>query len=141
MSQDSLDKLEQSIIQSTLKDEIINLKDRVIKNLQDENGSLKVTFEKLENRFATVESNYDGLAQHGRRNIVVFSGISENAPDNKLQSTVILVLSNIDVEVEPRDIEACNQIGKSASKTHKTIVKFANKKRFQLIKKAFEIEK
>ena len=141
MSQDSLDKLEQSIIQSTLKDEIINLKVRVIKNLQDENGSLKVTFEKLENRFATVESNYDGLAQRGRRNIVVFSGISENAPDNKLQSTVILVLSNIDVEVEPRDIEACNQIGKSASKTHKTIVKFANKKRFQLIKKAFEIEK
>ena len=141
MSQDSLDKLEQSIIQSTLKDEIINLKVRVIKNLQDENGNLKLTFEKLENRFAIVESNYDGLAQHGRCNIVAFSGISENAPDNKLQRTVILVLSNIDVEVEPRDIEACNQIGKSASKTHKTIAKFANRKRFQLIKKAFEIEK
>ena len=37
MSQDSLDKLEKSIVQSIngLKDEIINLKDIVIKNLQD----------------------------------------------------------------------------------------------------------
>ena len=37
MSQDSLDKLEKSIVQSinSLKDEIINLKDIVIKKLQD----------------------------------------------------------------------------------------------------------
>ena len=37
MSQDSLDKLEKSIVQciNRLKDEIINLKDIVIKNLQD----------------------------------------------------------------------------------------------------------
>ena len=43
MSQDSLDKLEKSIVQSinSLKDEIINLKDIVIKNLQDENAWLK----------------------------------------------------------------------------------------------------
>ena len=45
MSQDSLDKLEKSIVQSinSLKDEIINLKDIhiVIKNLQDENARLK----------------------------------------------------------------------------------------------------
>ena len=45
MTQDSLDKLERSIVQSinSLKDEIINLKDIdiVIKNLQDENARLK----------------------------------------------------------------------------------------------------
>ena len=43
MSQDSLDKLEKSIVQSinSLKDEIINLKDIVINNLQDENDRLK----------------------------------------------------------------------------------------------------
>ena len=43
MSQDSLHKLEKSIVQSinSLKDEIINLKDIVIKKLQDENARLK----------------------------------------------------------------------------------------------------
>ena len=49
MSHDSLDKLEQSIVQSinSLKDEIINMKNIVIKNLQDENARLKVKCEKL----------------------------------------------------------------------------------------------
>ena len=48
MSQDSLDKLEKSIVQSinSLKDEIINLKDIVIKKLQDENARMKVKCEK-----------------------------------------------------------------------------------------------
>ena len=43
MSQDSLDKLEKSIVQTinSLKDEIINLKDIVIKNLHNENARLK----------------------------------------------------------------------------------------------------
>ena len=68
------------------------------------------------------------MAQYGRRNNVVFSGIPENVPDNNLESTVISVLSDIDVQVEPRDIEACHQIGKPTSKTQKTIVRFVNRK-------------
>ena len=128
MSQDSLDKLEKSIVQSinSLKDEIINLKDIVIKNLQDENARLKEKCEKLENRVAILESNHNDLAQYGRRNNVVFSGIPENVPDNNLESTVISVLLDIDVQVEPRDIEVCHQIGKPASKLQKTIVRFVN---------------
>ena len=89
MSQDSLDKLEKSIIQSinSLKDEIVNLKDIVIKNLQEENARLKVKFEKLENRVAILESNHNDLAQYGRWNSVVFSGIPENVP--KTQKTIV----------------------------------------------------
>ena len=43
MSQDSVNELEKSIVRSIngLKDEIINLKDIVIKNLEDENARLK----------------------------------------------------------------------------------------------------
>ena len=61
MSQDSLDRLEKSIVQSitSLKDEIINLKDIVIKILQDKNARLKVKCEKLENRVAILESNHN----------------------------------------------------------------------------------
>ena len=59
MSQDSLDKLEKSIVQTinSLKDEIINLKDIVIKNLQDENARLKEKSKQFENRVAILESN------------------------------------------------------------------------------------
>ena len=67
------------------------------------------------------------MAQYGRQNNV-FSGIPENVPDNNLGSTIISVLSNIDVQVEPRDIEVCHWIGKTTSKTQKTIVRFANGK-------------
>ena len=64
MSQDSLDKLEKSIVQSinSLKEEINNLKDIVIKNLQDENARLKEKCEKPENRVAILESNHNYLA-------------------------------------------------------------------------------
>ena len=61
------------------------------------------------------------MAQYGRRNNVIFSGIPENVPDNNSESTVISILSEIDVEVEPRDIKECHRIGKPTSKTQKTI--------------------
>ena len=65
MSQDSLDKLEKPIVRSinSLKDELINLKDIVIKNLQDENTRLKEKSEQLENIVAILESNHNDLAQ------------------------------------------------------------------------------
>ena len=130
MSQDSLDKLEKSIVQSIngLKDKIINLKDMVIKYLQDENARLKEKCEKLENRVAILESNHNDLAQYGRQNNIVFSGIPENVPDNNLESTVISVLSDNDVQVKPRGIEVCHRIGEPTSKTQKTIVRFVNRK-------------
>ena len=144
MSQDSLDKLEKSIVQSIngLKDEIINLKDILIKNLQDGNARLKVKCEKLENRVAILESNHNDLAQYGRHNNVAFSFIPESVPDNNLESTFISVLSDIDVQVEPRDIEACHRIGKPASKMRKTIVRFVNRKNCEKVlanKKTFKV--
>ena len=46
---------------------------------------LKGKCEKLENRVAILESNHNDLAQYGRRNNVVFSGIPENVTDNNLE--------------------------------------------------------
>ena len=84
-----------------MKDEIINWKGIVIKKLQDENARLKV---KCENRVGILESNHNDLAQYGRRNSVVFSGIHQNVPGNNLKSMVISVLSDIDVQVELREL-------------------------------------
>ena len=146
MSQDSLDKLEKSIVQSinSLKDEIINLKDIVIKNLQGENTRLKVKYAKLENRVAILESKHNDLAQYGRRNNLVFSGIPENVPDSNLESTVLSVLLEIDLQVESRYTEACHRIGKPSSKKQKTIVRFVNRKNCEKVlankKKVFEVK-
>ena len=82
-------------------------------------------------RVAILESNHNDLAQYGRRNNIVFSGIPDNVADNNSESTVISVLSDIDVQVEPRDVEACHPIGKSTTKTQKTIVRFVNRKNCQ----------
>ena len=116
----------------------------VIKNLEDENTRLKVKCGKLENKVAILEPNHNDLAQYGRRNTVVFSGIPENVPDNNLESTVISLLSDIDVQVESRDIEACHRIGKPSSKTQKTIVRFVNRKNCEKVlankKKVFEVK-
>lgn len=65
---------------------------------------------------ATIQSNHIDLVQYHRHNNVVFSGIPENLSDNNLESTVISALSDIDIEVKPRYIEACHQNGKPTSK-------------------------
>ena len=84
------------------------------------------------------------MAQYDRWNNVVFSGIPENVPDNNLESTVISVLSDIDLQVEPRDIELCHRIGKPTSKTQKTIVRFVNRKNSEKVlankKKTLQVE-
>ena len=59
---------------------------------------------------------------------IVFSSIPMNVPNNSLESTVISVLSDVDVRVKPRDTEACHRIGKPTSKTQKKIVRFINRK-------------
>ena len=47
---------------------------------------------------------------------IVFSSIPMNVSNNSLESTLISVLSDVDVRVKPRDTEACHRIGKPTSK-------------------------
>ena len=90
---DPLLKLEKNIINSVnnLKEEIVNVKDIVIKRLQDENEKLPAKCSTLENKVLSLEQNLNLLGQYGRRNNLVLSGILENIPDNQfnhLQNTV-----------------------------------------------------
>ena len=63
-------KLEENIINciNNLKEEIVNLKDIVIKPLQDENEKLREKCSTLENKVVTLEQNLNSLGQYGRRN-------------------------------------------------------------------------
>ena len=115
VSSECLQTLEANIINNinSLKDEIISLKDTVIKRLQEENERLCVKCQQLENRVAFIESSHDALEQYGRRNNLVISGIPDSVQDSELESTVTSTLSDIDVNVESKEVEECHRLGKS----------------------------
>ena len=107
-----------------------NLKDVIIKRLQDENELLRAKFNKLENKIVSLESTINQVEQHGRRNNIVISGIPNGIGDNDSESTVSDIMKDVDVDINSSDIEACHRIVKSDRRTasKKTIVRFINKK-------------
>ena len=58
----------------------------------------------------------------------MISGISDSVQDSELESTVTSILSDIDVNVESREVEECHRIGKSNNGSKKTIIRFVNRK-------------
>ena len=109
-----------------LHNEFLNLKDAVIQRLQDDNTRLKERIAVLEKRVEDAETHSYLLEQYGRRNNVEVEGISDSISDENLESKVIDILAEIDVNVESKDIEAWHRIGKSSPK--RSIVRFFNKK-------------
>ena len=115
---------------SSLRDEFLNLKDIVIKRLQDENTRLQSKCKSLEDKVTSLEENLNSLDQYGRRNNTVLSGIPECVADNALEATVASILADIDVDVGSNALEACHRFGKPerTTKSRKTIVRFTNRK-------------
>ena len=110
-AQKYLARPEQNIIDS-LKDEISNLKDAVIKRLREENLNLQQKWNKLVAKIVKFETEQNSLAQSGRRSNIVFSGIPESLDDNILDNTVISMMSdiNVNIEVNFTKISDTNQI-------------------------------
>ena len=129
VSSECLQTLEGNIINNIncVKEEIISLKDTVIKRLQEENERLRVKCQQLENRLAFIESSHDALEQYGRRNNLVISGIPDSIQDSELKSRVTSILSDIDINVESREVQECHRIGKSDNGSKKTIIRFVNR--------------
>ena len=71
------------------------------------------------------------MAQYGRRNKLVLSGIPDSVSEDVLEESVISVLVHIDFSTESQDIEACDRFGKpDRDKSQKTNARFVNKKTF-----------
>ena len=83
---------------SNLKDEAINVKDVIIRNLQEENAKLRSKVEVLENEFNHLEGQYC------RRNDIEVSGIPDSIGDNELECSVIKIIKTIDIEDDYLDI-------------------------------------
>ena len=80
----ALSKVESKLIKNitNLKEEVINLKDIIIKNLQDENKRLKTEVYVLENKITDLEIQNNNLDQRSRRNNVEISGIPQSVTIN-----------------------------------------------------------
>ena len=123
----SLSKVESNLMQNItiLKDEVINLKDIIVKNLQDENKRLKTKVNVLENIYIDLEIQNNNLDQYSRRNNVEISGIPQSVSDNQLEEKVVDILKAIDVNITTNEIEACHRLGK---KKKNAIVRVINRK-------------
>ena len=107
---------------------ILNLKDVIIKNLQLENQRLRTRVNNLENKVISLEISGNHLEQYGRRNNLEITGISDDVSDQNLESKVVDVLNEIQVDVSRSDIEACHRIARSKNSSKKTTVCFINRK-------------
>ena len=133
--QEALVNLEQNItnfinsVKTEPKEEINNLKAVIIKRLQDKNVILRDRCSKLEQKLVEFEYSTNNLKQYGRRNNIIISGIPDSVDNNQLEDSV-KILTDINVNVESNDIEACHRIGKKDSRigSTKTIIRFVNKK-------------
>ena len=85
---------------------------------------------KLELKIYKLDTGQNSLAQYERINNVVISGILVSIEDNNLENIVISMMSDINLNVEENDIEACHRFGKPdiGSKSKKTIGRFSTGK-------------
>ena len=91
-----------------LDNELLNLKDVIIKKLQVENERLRKKVNVLENKILTFESEHNSLEQYGPRNNVEKTGIPDDVPNQNLEEKVVDILNEISVAVSPKDIEGCH---------------------------------
>ena len=135
--EDAMENMENNIIDqisslkadvNSMKDEFLNMKDVIIKHLQDENELLKARCSKLEDKVVSLETSVNQVEQYGRRNNIVIPGIPDDSDDDELEDAVTSIMQDVEVVVQSGDIETCHRIGKSDQKTssEKTIVRFIN---------------
>ena len=72
-----------------LRDEIINMKNIIIKKLQDQNAQLKQTIANLQHKVIILETATNSVEQYDRRNNIEINGIPDNVEDKSLEHSVI----------------------------------------------------
>ena len=92
-----------------------------------ESDLAKAVNESLSNQILTLERQRWSYAQYSRREYLEISGIPENIDDGELEGKVLAVLSKLDVNIDPANVEACHWL-KSNNKGRKAILKLSRQK-------------
>ena len=87
----------------------------------------KAVNESLRNQILTLERQCRSNAQYSKRKTLEISVIPENIDNGELEGKVLTVLSKLDVNIDPANVEACHWL-KSNNKGKKTIVKLSRRK-------------
>ena len=111
-----------------LRDEFINMKNIIIKKLQDENAQLKETIANLQHKVIILETATNSVEQYDRRNNIEITGIPDDIEDKNLEHSVIEIFKAADIQISHNDVEDCHRIGKPKGNSKKTIVRLVNRK-------------
>ena len=96
-----------------VQNELLNIKNIIMKNLQEENKRLQKRGSVLDKKVISIESRHNILEQYGRRNNLEITGIPDSVPQRELENKVVDILNAIGVNVSNHDFEDCHRIRKS----------------------------
>ena len=88
--------------------------------LESELATTKVVNEQFKNQIVKLERRCWSNAQYSKRETLEISGIPENIDDAELEGKVLTVLSKLDVNIDPANVEACHWL-MSSNKGKKAI--------------------
>ena len=91
-----------------LLDEIINMKNNVIKKLHNKNAQLKVTIANLQHKVIILETAMKSVEQYNWTNYIEITGIPNNIVDKNLEHSVIEVFKSANIQISHKDIEDYN---------------------------------
>ena len=121
-----------------LQQDLLAIKDTVIKNLLDENKRLKERVKSLEENYDEhqdcindIEKQSQALEQYTHRNNLEISGIPNKISEEALETKCIEILEAVDISVDNSEIESCHRLStnrRNKSKPKTVIVKFTNRK-------------
>ena len=127
------------------QNELLNVKNIIIKNLEEENERLRKRVSFLDKKVISFESRQNMLEQYRRRNTLEITGIPDSVSQKDLENKVVDILNAIGVNVSNDDSEDCHRIGKSQnsskkqllhSPTEKLLKTLYNRKKLKTINKA-----
>ena len=105
---------------------IISTVDKLNHHITELESTLLVTKnvnDRLVERIVDLERQVNSNSQYSRRDCLEITGIPSSVDNDKLESKVCDIFSEINVNVAAEDIQACHRL-----KNDKTIVKFVNRK-------------
>ena len=94
--------------------------------LESELATIKVVNELFKNQIVTLERQCWSNAQYSKRETLEISGIPENIDDGELEGKVLTVLSKLNINIDPANVEACHWL-MSNNKGKKAIPKLSRR--------------
>ena len=118
-----------------MQDDLLAVRDVIIKHLSYENRSLRDRISTLEMRVTQIERTLNNNSQNSRKNNLEFAGIPISVPHTNLEDTVVNILNNLPEPVvcSTDDFEAVHLISR---KSNATKIKTKSRKLTENIKKA-----